>query len=123
MDIKNELLYTKSHEWAKVEGDLLVIGLTDYAVKELGDIVFIDLPEAGFEVEKEGSVCEVESVKAVSEIYAPISGTVTEINSDLADNPEDISNAPYDSWIFKITGRADEDFLSAEEYTTFCETL
>ncbi len=123
MDIKNDLLYSKSHEWAKVEGDIVTIGLTDYAVKELGDIVFIDLPEADFEVAEGDSVCEVESVKAVSEVYAPLSGNVCEVNAELADAPEKISDDPYGSWLFRINGKTGSDFLSAEEYAAFCETL
>ncbi len=123
MDVKNDLLYSKSHEWAKVEGDVIVIGLTDYAVKELGDIVFIDLPEADFDVSEGDAVCEVESVKAVSEVFAPIDGNVCEINSELADAPEKISDDPYGSWIFRMKGKTDSGFLTAEEYSEFCESL
>ena len=99
------LLYSKEHEWVKVvESDLIVtMGITDYAAENLGDIVFIELPESGSNVDQFGKLGEVESVKAVSDIYSPVSGTIVETNSQLADNPEHINNSPYENgWIAKI---------------------
>ncbi len=123
MTAKDGLLYSESHEWIKADGEGYLVGLTDYAVKELGDIVFIDLPENGITVTAGDSICEVESVKAVSEVYAPLSGEIVDVHAELADSPEDISGAPYDSWLFRMTGTPDAGFMSPEEYTTFCEGL
>ncbi len=123
MTEKENLLYCESHEWLRADGDGFFVGLTDYAVKELGDIVFIDLPEADLEIEAGESVCEVESVKAVSEVYAPIGGVITAVNDEIADTPEEISNSPYESWLFKITGEAKDGLMSYQEYTAFCEGL
>ncbi len=120
---KEALLYCESHEWLRADGDGYFIGLTDYAVKELGDIVFIDLPSVDTDVDAGDSICEVESVKAVSEVYAPISGKICVVNDDIADTPEEISNAPYDSWLFKVAGTCQDGLMSYQEYTTFCEGL
>ena len=95
--------YTKEHEWVKVNGEIAEIGITDYAQDSLGDIVFLELPEVGSEVEKEGTFGVVESVKAVSDLYSPISGTVEEINDPLADEPELINEDPYEAgWMIRI---------------------
>jgi len=101
----DNLLYSKEHEWVKVnDANLIVtIGITEYAADNLGDIVFIELPDSGANVNQFGKLGEVESVKAVSDIYSPISGTVIETNSDLIDHPEHINNSPYEQgWIAKI---------------------
>ncbi|MBZ0252589.1 MAG: glycine cleavage system protein GcvH [Candidatus Methylomirabilis sp.] len=95
--------YTKEHEWAKREGDTVLIGITDYAQEELGDIVFVELPEVGEEVSKDESFGSVESVKTVSDLYAPVSGKIVEVNADLAEGPETINSDPYgDGWLIKV---------------------
>jgi glycine cleavage system H protein len=95
--------YTKEHEWIKVEGNTATIGITDHAQDSLGDIVFVDLPKPGTEVAAHKSFGSVESVKAVSELFAPASGTVTEVNSALADSPEKINADAHGAWMIKIT--------------------
>ncbi|MDT8317042.1 MAG: glycine cleavage system protein GcvH [bacterium] len=103
MEFPAECKYTKEHEWVRVEGDMAEIGITDYAQDSLGDIVFLELPETGTEIKREDSFGVVESVKAVSDLYAPISGTIEETNEPLADTPELINEHPYsDGWIIKI---------------------
>ncbi|MDY7103971.1 MAG: glycine cleavage system protein GcvH [Actinomycetota bacterium] len=101
MNIPEELRYSKDHEWVRLEADELVrIGITDYAQDALGDVVYVELPEVGATVARGGSFSEVESTKSVSEIYAPVSGTVVEVNADLADAPERLNEDPYgEGWI------------------------
>jgi glycine cleavage system H protein len=96
------LYYAESHEWAEIDGKVATIGISDHAQHELGDIVFIELPEVGKKVAAGKVLCEVESVKAVSEIYAPVSGTVTEINEELSDAPEKINEDARANWICKM---------------------
>ena len=97
-------LYTQEHEWIDVAGDVATVGITDYAQGQLGDVVFVDLPEAGRAVTKGGEAAVVESVKAASDVYAPVSGTVTEANPALADDPSLVNSAPEaDGWFFKLT--------------------
>lgn len=119
MNPKN-LRYHKEHDWARVEGDVATLGVTDYAQESLGDIVYIELPEVGAEVSAGVSYAEIESVKAVSDVFAPVSGTVIEANDEVVDAPELINESPYeDGWLIKIKlsepGEAD-DLMSAEEY-------
>lgn len=122
MNIPAELKYTKSHEWVKEEDGVYTIGLTDYAQKELGDIVFINLPAKGDDAVAGEALSDVESVKAVSDVFSPVTGTVTEVNEDLIDEPQQINQAPYDAWIAKITQvTGTDELLSAEEYAAFCE--
>ena len=118
------LFYTKSHEWVKFEDDTTaVIGLTDYAQGELGSLVFVNLPEEEDEVTVGEAFADVESVKAVSDVYSPVTGIVAEVNEDLMDEPEKINSEPYDAWIVKVKDITDkEEFLSAEEYTAFVES-
>lgn len=117
-----ELKFSKSHEWVLFEGDKVKIGLSDYAQDQLGDIVFIDLPDEGDEVTKEESFADIESVKAVSEAYSPLTGTVSAVNEELLDSPELINSAPLDSWLIEVEGIKEvEDLLTAEEYKKFCE--
>lgn len=114
MEFPEELKYTEEHEWVMVEEDLAVIGITDFAQDALGDVVFVELPEVGLSVEAGKAFGVVESVKAVSDIYAPISGTIEEINEDLIDAPEIINTSPYeDGWMIKIkmADAADVDSL------------
>jgi len=97
------LKYTPTHEWLRIEGDLAVVGITDFAVEQLSDIVFIDLPQAGQAVAKGDRIGEVESTKTVSDLMAPISGTVTEVNSQLTDHPEILNQSPFEKgWILKV---------------------
>ncbi|EOL47778.1 glycine cleavage system protein GcvH [Enterococcus caccae] len=117
-----ELKFSKSHEWVLFDEDKVKIGLSDYAQDQLGDIVFIDLPDEGDDVTKGESFADIESVKAVSEAYSPLTGTVIAINEELMDSPELINSAPLDSWLIEVEGVEEiEDLLSAEEYKTFCE--
>ena len=103
MSVNQTLKYAASHEWVKVEADgTVTVGISDHAQEALGDIVFLELPDAGREVAREEAIAVVESVKAASDIYAPISGTILARNDAIADTPENINNAPYDNWLFKI---------------------
>lgn len=122
MNTPKELLYTKSHEWVRLEGDAAYIGLTDFAQDALGDLVFVNLPEVGDEMEAGAVFADVESVKAVSDVYSPLSGTVEEVNEELLDAPEKINEAPYDAWFVKVVGITEkEELISAEAYVKVCE--
>lgn len=116
--MSNEIKFTKSHEWVKfIDDNTVRIGLTDYAQKSLGDLVFINLPETGDEVEIEQSFSDVESVKAVSDVFSPVTGTVKAINEELLDSPETVNNAPYDAWFIEVENvSATEEFLTEAEY-------
>lgn len=123
MELREELLYSKSHEWVKEEGEEMVIGLTDYAQSELGDLVFVNLPEEGDELTVGKAFADVESVKAVSDVYAPVAGTVSEINEELLDAPEKINEAPYEAWLVRVKDVTEKEaLLSAEEYQAFVES-
>lgn len=103
MATPNNLKYSEDHEWVKVDGDTVTIGITEFAQSELGDIVFVELPDEGDEIEKGEDFGSVESVKTVSELYAPVSGEVIEINEDLEDSPELVNESPYEeAWMLKI---------------------
>ncbi len=121
----SELKYTKEHEWVRVDGDTGTIGITDYAQDQLGDIVFVDLPAAGSTISAAQKLGEIESVKAVSELFAPVSGEVTEANASLADAPESVNDDPYgDGWLIKVrlSDPAQLDgLLSADDYEAFIE--
>lgn len=120
MELRENLMYSKSHEWVKEEGDLYVIGITDFAQSELGDLVFVNLPEVDDEVTVEEAFADVESVKAVSDVLSPVSGVVAEINEELLDAPQMINEAPYDAWFIKVADVTDkEELLTAEEYEAF----
>jgi glycine cleavage system H protein len=117
-----DLKYTKEHEWIKVEGDSGVIGITDHAQKALGDIVFVELPNPGATITAGKSLGTVESVKAVSDIYAPASGTVAEVNQELATRPEKINADPHGAWMIKLklSNPAEvKNLLSAPDYEKF----
>ena len=120
-----ELKYTKEHEWVRVDGDTGTIGITDYAQDQLGDIVFVELPAVGAAISAAQKLGEIESVKAVSELFAPVSGEVTEANDGLADSPESVNDDPYgDGWLVKVrlSDPAELDgLLSADEYEAFIE--
>jgi len=124
-DVPNNLKYAQTHEWAKLEGDNLVrIGISDFAQSELGDLVFIDLPKVGQQL-KVGEQCAVvESVKAASDLFAPVSGVIVKINDDIADEPEQVNDEPYDSWLFCI--KADDideltALMNADDYQKLIE--
>jgi glycine cleavage system H protein len=122
VSVPEELQYTKSHEWVRTEGDTATIGITDHAQDELGDIVFVELPEEGATFEAGDSFGTVESVKAVSDLYTPVGGEVVEVNEALSDSPEKINEDPYgEGWIFKIRVSGEGDLLSASDYEQFLE--
>lgn len=101
--IPDDLRYTKEHEWVRLEDGIATIGITDHAQSELGDITFVDVPEKGKEVKVADNVATIESVKAASDVYSPVSGTIVEVNLDLGDNPEKINSSPYgEGWICKV---------------------
>ena len=117
-----ELMYSKTHEWVKKEDDLCIIGITDYAQDALGDIVFANLPSVGDEVKAGQAFGDVESVKAVSDIYSPVSGKVVEINEELLDNPALINEDSYNAWLIKVNEVSDEEeLLNAQDYALHCE--
>lgn len=120
MNTPKELKYTKDHEWVRLEGNRAVVGITDFAQSQLGDVVFVETPEVGSEVSAGSGFSVVESVKAVSDIYAPLSGTVVEINETLADTPEAVNQDPYgEGWIavIEISGNGElDDLLDSEAY-------
>lgn len=124
-EIPAELRYMKTHEWARWEGDLVVVGISDHAQDALGDVVFVELPEVDSPCSAGDEIAVVESVKAASDIYAPVSGTVVEVNTELEDAPEKVNESPYtDGWFFKIAcddKQALDELLSAEEYQEACE--
>ena len=123
MNTPAELKYTKTHEWVKMEGDIAVIGLTDFAQDALGDLVFVNLPEEGDAVTAGEVFADVESVKAVSDVNCPVSGEVAAINEELLDEPAKINEAPYDAWFIKVKNVGDtEDLMTADEYEEFCKT-
>jgi glycine cleavage system H protein len=122
MAYPKEYKYTKEHEWIAVNGNSATIGITDHAQNSLGDIVFVELPKVGTELAQGKSFGTVESVKAVSELYAPASGAVTEVNSALADSPEKINKDAHNAWMVKITLRNPgeiDSLLSADDYEKF----
>jgi glycine cleavage system H protein len=117
LNIPEDLQYTKSHEWVRIEGDTVTIGITDHAQDELGDVVFVELPEEGATFDAGESFGTVESVKAVSDLYAPVGGEVVEVNSTLEDAPENINEDPYgEGWIVKLRITDEPDLLSPEGY-------
>ncbi|WP_308578881.1 glycine cleavage system protein GcvH [uncultured Oribacterium sp.] len=124
MAVQKGLLYSKDHEWVKEEGGEYVVGISDYAQSELGDLVFVNLPEEGDSVTKGESFSDVESVKAVSDVISPLTGVVSAINEAVLDAPESINSSPYEAWFVKVKDVTDkEELLSAEEYEEFLKTL
>lgn len=118
------LLYADSHEWVKVDGDIATIGISDYAQHALGDIVYVDMPEVGDEVTAGEDFGAVESVKAASDLYSPVSGEVVEVNEELEDAPESINADAYGAWIMKVKisdASELENLMSAEAYAKLCE--
>jgi glycine cleavage system H protein len=125
MEFPEGLKYSKEHEWVRSEGNRVVVGITDFAQDELGDVVFVELPEVGTVVEAGGTFGVIESVKAVSDLYAPVSGTIVEVNPQLADHPELVNESPYgEGWMIVIEASNPDELqqlLSAEAYQTHIE--
>ena len=123
MNYKENILYTKSHEWVRIENETLaVVGLTDYAQRELGSIVYVNMPQPGDEVSVGTMFADLESIKAASEIFSPVSGVVEEVNEELLDSPEIINEKPYETWIVKIGNISDKgELLDAKAYEAFIE--
>lgn len=122
MEIKKDLMYSKSHEWVEfIDENTAMVGISDFAQHSLGDLVFVNLPEVGDLVEVGESFADVESVKAVSDIYSPVSGEILEVNEELLDSPELINSDPYGSWFVKIGNITEkEELIGAEEYEKLC---
>ena len=122
MNFPKELKYSKTHEWIRYEGDAAFIGISDYAQHALGDLVFVNLPEPGDELVMGEALGDVESVKAVSDIFSPVSGTVLEINEELLDSPEKINGEPYEAWFVKVGDITEtEELLDADAYEALAE--
>jgi glycine cleavage system H protein len=121
------LLYTKDHEWAKVEGDIVTMGIADYAQEQLGELVFVELPEVGREIAARKEIAVVESSKAAGDVYSPVTGTVTEVNSELTTKPELVNEDCYEGgWIckLKITDKTSLDnLMDAQKYQEYLDTL
>lgn len=122
MNIPEKLKYSKSHEWVKfLKEDKALVGLTDFAQDQMGSLVFVNLPEVGDELSVGEALGDVESVKAVSEVYSPLTGTVTKVNEELLDTPEAINQDPYGAWLVEVSEiTAKEKLLSAEDYEEHC---
>ncbi|MDT2815504.1 glycine cleavage system protein GcvH [Vagococcus carniphilus] len=123
MSRPKEISYLASHEWVKfVDDETALVGITDFAQEQLGDIVFVELPEVGTEVSKGDQVAEVESVKTVSDIYTPFTGVISKINEDLDDAPESVNEAPFENWLFEVKGITEkEELIDLEAYNKVVE--
>lgn len=124
MNIIKDFKYTQSHEWIQITGNTAKIGITDFAQSQMGSLVFVELPEVDDEISKGSPLAVVESVKAASDVYAPLSGTITEINETLLDSPELINEEPYESWLVTITLSNPEEaaeLLDAAKYEEYCQ--
>ncbi len=123
MKFPKELLYSESHEWVqKLESGNARLGLTDFAQHELGDLVFVNLPQVGDALDIGDSFCDVESVKAVSDVYSPLTGTVAAINEDLMNEPQLINESPYDAWLVEVESIEEYgELMDADAYAAFCE--
>ena len=124
MNIPSDLLYTKDHEWIKIENGIATVGITDYAQGELGDIIFIELPEIGDSVQAEDSIGTIEAVKTVADIYSPMNGEISEVNINLEDNPDILNTDPYDSgWIIKLNNftNNDDNYLTPDQYKSLIQ--
>ncbi len=127
MTIPKELRYSKEHEWLRVEGQIGVVGISEYAVEQLGDITLVEAPEKGSEITSGDAVGVIESVKAVSDLFTPVSGTVKEVNESLEDEPEKVNEDPYgEGWLMKIKLSKPEEvdgLLDAEGYQSFLDSI
>jgi len=122
LNVPQDLQYTRSHEWVRTEDDTATVGISDHAQDELGDVVFVELPDEGATFDAGESFGTVESVKAVSDVYAPVGGEVVEVNSSLEDAPEKINDDPYgEGWLVKLRTSGEADLLSPEEYEKVVE--
>ena len=125
MEVPKDLKYTQEHEWIRIDGKKAVVGITEFAQEQLGDIVFVELPEVGSEVQQESPFGVVESVKTVSDLYAPVSGKVTAVNKDLETNPEKVNSEPYGGgWVVEIELSNEKDIeslLDADAYIEQCQ--
>ena len=125
MELPSGLKYSREHEWVRVEENTALIGITDFAQAELGDVVYVELPEVGTEVEANNTFGVVESVKAVSDLFAPVTGVVTEVNTTLEDEPELVNSDPYeDGWMIRVEMKDElelNDLLEADSYRAFTE--
>ena len=124
MNIPSDLLYTKDHEWIKIENGIATVGITDYAQGELGDIIFIELPDIGDSVQAKDSIGTIEAVKTVADIYSPMNGEISEVNINLEDNPDSINTDPYDSgWIIKLNNftNNDDNYLTPDQYKSLIQ--
>ena len=123
MDNPIDRKYTKEHEWIKIDGETVILGITNFAQDQLTDVVFVELPEVGKQIEQNGNLCVVESVKSVSDIFSPISGEIVEVNKELVNSPALINNDPFeDGWIVKLKVKDEKDLdqlMTAEEYDKF----
>ncbi|MDH5717999.1 MAG: glycine cleavage system protein GcvH [Spirochaetia bacterium] len=126
-EVKSELKYTKDHEWIKAEGNTIIVGITDYAQENLGDIVFVELPSREAKVNKGNSLCTIESVKAVSDVYVPASGTIIKTNEEIETDPAIINKEPYTGGWLAVIELSDSSelnsLMSADEYTEYLKTL
>ena len=127
MRLPDDLLYSKEHEWARVEDSTATVGITDYAQEQLGDVVYVELPETDTQVSQGNAFGVVESVKAVSDLYAPVSGRVIEVNEALADNPELVNQDPYgEGWMIKVEIQDEaelDNLITAREYEEYISEL
>ncbi|MBR0440884.1 MAG: glycine cleavage system protein GcvH [Firmicutes bacterium] len=124
MNFPAELKYSKDHEWVMMDDGVAVIGITDFAQDALGDVVFVNLPQEGDEVGMGEAFGDVESVKAVSDLNSPVSGTVCAVNEAVLDSPESLNSDPYGTWLIKVQDLGDtEELMDAEAYKAFCETV
>ena len=124
MNIPSELRYTKDHDWRRIENGIATVGLTDYAQGELGDIIFIELPEIGDSVQAKDSIGTIEAVKTVADIYSPMNGEVSEVNVNLEDKPDSINTDPYDSgWIIRLNNftNNDDNYLTPDQYKSLIQ--
>jgi len=123
MDIRNDLFYSNDHEWVRVEGNKAYVGITDFAQNSLGEIVYVELPEVGDELSAGDVFSVIESVKAASDSYLPVSGKIIEVNEELSDSPQLINEDPYGNWIVvvEMTDKSElDDLMNAEQYEEFC---
>lgn len=123
-NIPSNLKYTKEHEWASLNDGIVTVGITDFAQSSLGDIVFVELPAVGDDLDKDATFGVVESIKSASDLYSPVSGEVVEINEALVDSPDLLNSTPYDSWMVKIRVSSEDEFnelLTDQDYAPLCE--
>ncbi len=123
---KDDLFYSKTHEWVKIEGDICTVGINDYSQREIGEIAYIELPAIGTSIKQFGPLCQIESVKTVLDISSPMSGDILETNKEIENSPDILNTKPYDSWICKIKSPDIEEkinLMNIEEYTKYIKEL